>query len=86
MIFSRNLLAIEIKKTHTDILMNKPVYLHLSIIRNKENSNVWVLINNVKPKYREKAKLSYIDLDSFIVYIKIKDLLRHCKRCWNKIW
>ena len=28
------------KNTHTDILMNKPVYLHLSIIRNKENSNV----------------------------------------------
>ena len=28
----------------------------------------------VKPKYGEKAKLFYIDTDSFIVYLKIVDI------------
>ena len=30
--------------------------------------------NYVKPKYEEKARLSYMDTDSFIVYIKTEDL------------
>ena len=30
----------------------------------------------VKPKYGEKAKLSYMDTDSFIVYIKIDDIYK----------
>ena len=28
----------------------------------------------VKPKYGEKAKLCYMDTDSFIVYIKAEDI------------
>ena len=30
----------------------------------------------VKPKYGEKAKLCYMDTDSFIVYIKIDDIYK----------
>ena len=30
----------------------------------------------VKPKYGEKAKLSYMDTDSFIVYIKTDDIYK----------
>ena len=30
----------------------------------------------VKPKYGEKAKLSYMDIDSFIVYIKTDDIYK----------
>ena len=30
----------------------------------------------VKPKYCEKIKLSYIDTDSFIVYIKTDDIYK----------
>ena len=33
----------------------------------------------VKPKYRVKAKLCYMDTDSLIVYIKTEDIC--CKRC-----
>ena len=34
-----------------------------------------------KPNYGEKAKLCYMDTDSFVVYIKTEDILRrHCKR------
>ena len=30
----------------------------------------------MKPKYGEKAKLCYMDLDSFIVYIKTDDIYK----------
>ena len=36
---------------------------------------------SVKLKYGEKAKLGCMNTDSFIVYVKPEDLLRHCKRC-----
>ena len=31
----------------------------------------------VKPKYDEKAKLCFMDTDSFIVYIKADDIYKH---------
>ena len=42
-------------------LMNKPVYLGLSILD---------LSKTVKPKYREDTKLCYMDTDSFIAHVK----------------
>ena len=35
------------------------------------------LYGYVKPKYSEKAKLSYIDTDSFTVYIKTDDIYKN---------
>ena len=32
----------------------------------------------------EKKTNCYMGTDSFIVYIKTRQLLRHCKRCWSK--
>ena len=66
--FTEHLLAIEIKKL--EILINKPVYLGLSILELS-----WILLyefwyDYVKPKYGKKAKLCFIDTDSFIVYMK----------------
>ena len=54
----------------TEKLMNKLTYLGLSILE-----LIKILIYNfwydyVKPKYGEKAKLSFMDMDSLIVYIK----------------
>ena len=63
-----NLLAIEIKKTK--ILMNKPVYKWLSIVELSKILMLEFWYEYVKPKYDEEAKLSYMDTDSFIVYIK----------------
>ena len=48
------------RKTQT--LMNKPVYLGLSIL------------DYVKPKYGENAKLCYMDTDGFIVHVKTEDI------------
>ena len=48
--------------------MNKPLYLGISKILMYE---FWY--NYVIPKYADRAKLSYTDTDSFIIYIKTED-------------
>ena len=54
-IFLENLLAIEMIKTQ--IIMNKPAYLSLSILELSEIVMFEFWYNYVKPKYGEKAKL-----------------------------
>ena len=66
--FTENLLAVEMKKTQ--ILKNKPIYLALPILKLSKILMYEFWYDYVKPKYGEKAKLSYIDTDSFILYIK----------------
>ena len=56
------------KKAET--LMNKPVYLGLSVRELNKILMHQFWYNDVKPKYGEKAKLCYMDTDSFIVYKK----------------
>ena len=53
--YTEHLLAIEMKKK-TDIIMNKPAYLGLSIL---ELSNMYEFYYDyLKPKYGKKAKLT----------------------------
>ena len=68
--FTENLLEIEMKKKQkkTDILKNKPVYLRLSIYE------FWN--HYVKLKYGVKAKLCYMDIDNFLLYIKAYDIYK----------
>ena len=56
--------------------MIKFVYLGLSIIDLSKTIiyNFWY--DYVKSKYGEKAKLCYMDTDSFIVYIKTDDIYK----------
>ena len=51
------------------ILLNKPVYLGLSVLELSKILMYEFWYDYVKPKY-EKAKLCYMDTDNFIVYIK----------------
>ena len=51
--------------------MNKPVYLGLSILELSKILMHEFWYDYVKPKYVEKAKLCYMDIESFNVYIKI---------------
>ena len=67
-IFTENLLAIEMRKTQT--LMNKPVYLGLSILDLSKTVICKFWYDCVKAKYGENAKLCYMDTDSFIVHVK----------------
>ena len=49
--------------------MNKPVYLGFSILESSKILMYEFWCDYVKPKYDEKAKLCYMDIDSFIVFI-----------------
>ena len=60
----------------TQIFMNKPVYLELQIIELSEIVMHEFGFDYIKPKYGEKAKLPYVDTDSFIVYIKTEHIYR----------
>ena len=52
--------------------MNKLVYLGLSLIELSKTIYEFCY-DYVKPKHGEKAKLFYMDTDSFIAYIKTDD-------------
>ena len=54
--------------------MNKPVYLGLSTLELSKIVMYEFWYDCVKPKYGEKARLCYMDTDSFIAYIKTKGI------------
>ena len=62
------------KKTQT--LMNRPVYLGLSILDLSKTTMYEFWYDYVKPKYGENSKLCYMDTDSFIVYVKTDDIYK----------
>ena len=66
-IFSENLLTTEMKRTH--ILMNKSVYLDLSILEMSKTVMYKFWYNYEKLKYGEQATLCYMDTDSVMIYI-----------------
>ena len=70
----KKLLAIETKKTQ--ILVNKLVYLGLSILELSKILMYKFWYQCVKPKYDEKSKLCYMNSDSFIVCIKTDDIYK----------
>ena len=57
--------------------MNELVYLVLSIIELSKIVIHKFWYDYVKPKYRQKTKLCFMDTDSFIVYIKTEDIYSH---------
>ena len=69
---TENFLAIEMKKT--EILMNKTVHLGLSILELSKILMYEFWYDYVKPKYGEKAKLCFMDTNSFMVYMKTDDI------------
>ena len=66
--FTENVSAIEMRKTQ--ILMNKPVYLGLSVLDLNKTVIYEFWYNYVKPELGENAKLCLMDTDSFIVHVK----------------
>ena len=60
----------------TEILMNKPIYLGLSMSDLSKTVMHEFWYDYVKPKYGEKAKLCYMDTDSFTVHAKIDDIYK----------
>ena len=66
--FLENLLVIDMAKTQ--MLMNQPVYLGLSILDLCRTVMYEFWYDYIKPKYGENAKLWYMDTDRFIVHVR----------------
>ena len=56
--------------------MNKPVYLGMSILDISKTLMYECWYDYIKPKYQDKAKLCYMDTDSFAIHIKTKDFYK----------
>ena len=68
---SKNLLIIEMKKPK--VKMNKFIYLGISVLDISKTLMYEFWYDYIKPKYRDRAKLRYTDIDSFVIYIKTGD-------------
>ena len=55
-----------------EILLNKTIYLGLSVLETKKMYDFWY--DYVKAKYGQKSQLCNMDTDRFIVFIKIEDI------------
>ena len=64
-------MAIEMKKT--TVKMNKPIYIGMSILDISKTLMYEFWYDYIKPKYQDKAKLCYMDTDSFVIHIKTED-------------
>ena len=56
--------------------MNKPVYLHLSILDLSKTAMYEFWYDYVKPKCGENGKLCYVDRDSFNVCVKTENIYK----------
>ena len=72
--FSEDLMAIEMNKTK--VKMNKLIYLGFSILDLSKIVMYEFWYDYIKPKYGKKAKLCYMDTDSFIIHITTKDFYK----------
>ena len=64
-------MAIEMKKTR--VKMTKPLYLGMSILDISKTLMYEFWYDYIKPKYGDRAKLCYTDIDSFVIYIVTED-------------
>ena len=54
--------------------MNKPIYLRMSLLDISKTLMYKFWYDYIKTKYQEKAKLCYMDTDSFVIHIKTGDI------------
>ena len=69
--FSESLMPIEMKKTK--VKMNTLIYLGMSILDISKTLMYEFWYDYIKPKYQDRAKLCYMNTDSFVIYVKTKD-------------
>ena len=81
--FTEHLIATELKKTQ--IIMDKSIYLGLSILDISKTKMCDFWKDYLKLKYNERVKLCYMDADSFIVHIvhSYKDIAEDVEKRFN---
>ena len=68
-----HLMAIEMKKIRAK-KKTKPLYFGMSILDISKTLMYKFWCDYINPKYGDRAKLCYTDTDSFVIYIKTKDI------------
>ena len=71
---SKNLMIIEMRKV--EVKMNKPIYLGQAILDISKTLMYEFWYDYIKPKYGDKARLCYMDTDSFVMNIKTEDFYK----------
>ena len=71
---SKDLMIMEMKKV--EVKMNKPIYLGQAILDISKTLMYEFWYDYIKPKYEDKAKLCYMDTDSFVMHIKTEDFYK----------
>ena len=71
---SKDLMIMEMKKV--EVKMNKPIYLGQAILDISKTLMYEFWYDYIKPKYEEKARLCYMDTDSFVIHIKTEDFYK----------
>ena len=77
-----NLAIIEMRKVK--VKMNKLIYLGLSILDISKSTMYEFWYDYVKIKYQDRARLCYMDTDSFVVNIKTKNFYKDISQDVNK--
>ena len=65
-------------------IMNKPVYLGLSMLEISKTLMYDCWYDYIKPEYKDKAKLCYMDTDSFTIDTEIEDIYKEYRILNNK--
>ena len=81
-LIDNNLAIIEMRKVK--VKMKKPIYLGLSILDISKITMYEFWYYYVKIKYQDRARLCYMDTDSFVVNIKTKDFYKDISQDVNK--
>ena len=71
---SKDLMIMEMRKA--EVKMNKPTYLGQAMLDISKTHMYEFWYDYIKPKYRDNARLCYMDIDSFVNYIKTKDFYK----------
>ena len=71
---SKDLLIMEMKKAK--VKMNKPMYLGQVVLDISKTLMYVFWYDYLKPKYRDKVKLCYMDADSFVTCVETEDFYK----------
>ena len=71
---SKDLIIMEMRKV--EVKMNKPIYLGQAMLDISKTLMYEFWYDYIKPKYKEKARLCYMDTDSFAMFIKTEDFYK----------
>ena len=71
---SKDLMIMEMRKV--EVKMNKPIYLGQAILDISKTLMYEFWYDYIKYKYGDKARLCYMDTDSFVINIKIENFYK----------